>query len=81
MLTFHRQLTCSAAETPRLVERGSEGGREGGKGRSRQREGSASACIHIVLYVFFLNGKLGSLTDHWSIIVSPAEPPDHIHLH
>ncbi|MFS7965272.1 hypothetical protein Hanom_Chr09g00760281 [Helianthus anomalus] len=30
---------------------------------------------------FFLNGKFGSLTDYWSIIVPPEEPPDHIHLH
>ncbi|MFS7888830.1 hypothetical protein Hanom_Chr00s000002g01599701 [Helianthus anomalus] len=33
------------------------------------------------IYLFSLNGKFGSLTDHWSIIVPPAEPPDHIHLH
>ncbi|KAJ0817285.1 hypothetical protein HanPI659440_Chr00c07g0717681 [Helianthus annuus] len=30
---------------------------------------------------FFFNGKFGLLTDHWSIIVPPAEPPDHVHLH
>ncbi|MFS8025533.1 hypothetical protein Hanom_Chr16g01476201 [Helianthus anomalus] len=30
---------------------------------------------------FFLNDKFGSLTDYWSIIVPPAEPPDHIYLH
>ncbi|KAJ0917874.1 hypothetical protein HanRHA438_Chr05g0211021 [Helianthus annuus] len=30
---------------------------------------------------FFFNGKFESLTDHWSIIVPSAEPPDHIHLH
>ncbi|KAM0019124.1 hypothetical protein Hdeb2414_s0026g00681881 [Helianthus debilis subsp. tardiflorus] len=32
-------------------------------------------------FFFFLYGKFGSLTDHWSIIVPPEEPPDHIHLH
>ncbi|MFS7992987.1 hypothetical protein Hanom_Chr12g01088731 [Helianthus anomalus] len=32
----------------------------------------------IFFFFFFLNGKFGSLTDHWSIIVPPAEPPDHI---
>ncbi|KAF5755393.1 hypothetical protein HanXRQr2_Chr17g0802291 [Helianthus annuus] len=39
--------------------------------------------IHILgeIYFFFLNGKFGSLTDYWSIIVPPVEPPDHIHLH
>ncbi|MFS7954673.1 hypothetical protein Hanom_Chr07g00633291 [Helianthus anomalus] len=30
-------------------------------------------------FFFFLNGKFGSLTDHWSIIVPPEKPPDHIH--
>ncbi|MFS8011709.1 putative glucomannan 4-beta-mannosyltransferase [Helianthus anomalus] len=35
----------------------------------------------IVGRCFFFNGKLGLLTYYWSIIVSPTEPSDHIHLH
>ncbi|KAJ0790522.1 putative translational (tr)-type GTP-binding domain-containing protein [Helianthus annuus] len=42
---------------------------------------SKLAKLFFFFFFFFLNGKFGSLTDHWSIIVSPAEPPDHIHLH
>ncbi|KAF5823708.1 putative non-reducing end alpha-L-arabinofuranosidase [Helianthus annuus] len=40
-----------------------------------------ACCQHYTAFFFFLNGKFRSLTDHWSIIVPPAEPPDHIHLH
>ncbi|MFS7979684.1 hypothetical protein Hanom_Chr10g00930601 [Helianthus anomalus] len=36
---------------------------------------------YVCTKIHFFNGKFGSLTNHWSIIVPPAEPPDHIHLH
>ncbi|KAJ0881192.1 hypothetical protein HanRHA438_Chr10g0471641 [Helianthus annuus] len=42
---------------------------------------SNSPPHHFYVFFFFLNGKFRSLTGHWSIIVPPAEPPDHIHLH